>query len=352
MITDVLKVFIPFVMTFCVGIFITPFWTHFLYKNKLWKKRGGKIATDGKEATVFNELHKEKEVGTPRMGGLIIWASTLGTVILFGLSIYVLPEDIATKISFLSRGQTWLLVGVLLFGAIVGLVDDVLEVKMLGGLSLKKRLAIVTVMAIAVGYWFYAKLEVVTVGIPFDGVLYLGVLVVPLFVLVMLAIYASGVIDGIDGLSGGVFGSAFAAYAGIAFFQQQYDIAAFAAAITGGILAFLWFNIPPARFYMTETGSMALTLTLGTTAFMTDSLGDGIGVSMLPIVALPLFITVCTNVLQVSSKKIFGKKIFRIAPIHHHFEAIGWPSYKVTMRYWILGVVAAIFGLVIALLGR
>jgi phospho-N-acetylmuramoyl-pentapeptide-transferase len=155
----------------------------------------------------------------------------------------------------------------------------------------------------------------------------------------------SSVIDGIDGLSGGVFMFIFAAYTGIAFFQAQYDIAALCATLVGGILAFLWFNIPPARFYMTETGIMALTMCLTVVAFMTDTIADGEGVSVLPIVGFLLLVTVASNTIQILSKKLFGKKVFLVAPIHHHFEALGWPAYKVTMRYWVLGFVAAIAGL-------
>jgi len=153
-----------------------------------------------------------------------------------------------------------------------------------------------------------------------------------------------------DGLAGGVFGSAFMAYAGIAYFQNQINLAAFSATLAGAILAFLWFNIPPARFWMTETGTMGLTLTLAVIAFMTDTPGDGYGVAALPIIAFPLVVTVFSNVIQVASKRLRGKKVFRIAPLHHHFEAIGWPSYKVTMRYWIIGVVCAILGMTVALL--
>jgi len=142
----------------------------------------------------------------------------------------------------------------------------------------------------------------------------------------------------------------FAAYAGIAFFQNQFDIAALAASISGGLLAFLWFNIPPARFYLTETGTMALTLALTVIAFLTDTLGEGRGVSVLPIIALLLVVTVLSNIVQIFWKKVFGRKFFLIAPLHHHFEALGWPPYKVTMRYWVVGVIAAIIGISIALL--
>jgi phospho-N-acetylmuramoyl-pentapeptide-transferase len=199
-------------------------------------------------------------------------------------------------------------------------------------------------------WWFFAKLGVSAVGVPFLGPIELGYLFIPFFILVSLAIYAGGIIDGIDGLAGGVFAIIFMAYAAIAFAQDQVSLAAFAATVAGALFAFLWFNIPPARFYLSETGTMALTLALSITAFSADVLGDGVGVSVLPVIAFPLFITVVTSVLQILSKKIFKRKLFRIAPIHHHFEAIGWPAYKVTMRYWVITIIGGIFGIALALL--
>ena len=210
------------------------------------------------------------------------------------------------------------------------------------------RLLLITILSGTLGWWFFAKLGVTSIGIPFDGALEVGILIIPFFIFLTIALYASGVIDGIDGLSGGVFASVFCAYAGIAIIQSQFHIAAFCATVVGAILAFLWFNVPPARFWMTETGSMALTLCLATIVFMTDSLGDGHGISLLLIVGLPLIATVASNVIQVSYKKMTGKKLFKIAPLHHHFEAIGWPSYKVTMRYWIISIVCALIGVAIA----
>ena len=174
-------------------------------------------------------------------------------------------------------------------------------------------------------------------------------MIIPLFVLISLAVYASGIIDGIDGLSGGVFGSIFASYSIIAFAQNQIDLAAFSAAIVGGLLAFLWFNIPPARFYMSDTGTMGLTLSLAVIAFMTDSLGGGFGIAVLPIIGGLLVLTVASNIAQIVSKKFLGKKLLRIAPLHHHFEAIGWPGYKVVMRYWVLSIVFAFAGVIIAI---
>ena len=186
-----------------------------------------------------------------------------------------------------------------------------------------------------------------SIHIPFDRELFLGALIIPLFIIVSLATFSGGVIDGIDGLSGGVLAAIFAAYSVIAFTNNQIDLAAFSATVTGAILAFLWFNIPPARFYMGETGMMGLTITLATLAFLTDS------VLILPIIALPLVVTSASDILQVASKKFRGgKKIFKIAPLHHHFEAMGWPSYKVTMRYWILSVVFAILGVILVVISR
>jgi phospho-N-acetylmuramoyl-pentapeptide-transferase len=183
--------------------------------------------------------------------------------------------------------------------------------------------------------------------IPFGGEIFLGILIIPFFIIVSLATFSGGVIDGIDGLSGGVLASIFGAYSMIAFANNQIDLAAFSATITGATLAFLWFNIPPARFYMGETGIMGLTITLATLAFLTDS------VLILPVVALPLVISSFSVILQVLSKKFRGgKKIFKLAPIHHHFEAIGWPFYKVVMRFWILSVVFAILGIILAIVSR
>ena len=350
---EILKVFVPAIVAFLVGIGTAPILTHFLYKHKAWKKKSGKGTGMGGGATpIFDELHKERDTNTPRMGGILIWGSV--GITLFGIFLLakLAPGSIAPNFDFLTRSQTWVPAALFFLGAVVGLIDDLLEVTKGGnGLKLPIRLLIVGSAATLAAVWFYTKLDVVSIGIPFGDPLLLGIWIIPFFVIGTLVIYASGVIDGIDGLSGGVFSIIFGAYAALAFMQGQYDIAAFSATIAGATLAFLWFNIPPARFYMTETGSMALTLALATIAIMTDTLGDGIGIAVLPIIALPLVGTVVTNVLQVLSKKFLKRKIFKVAPIHHHFEAIGWPAYKVTMRYWIVTLIFAIIGVTLAIVG-
>jgi phospho-N-acetylmuramoyl-pentapeptide-transferase len=215
-----------------------------------------------------------------------------------------------------------------------------------GGLSLRYRLALVSLIGFTGALWFFYKLGWSTIHIPGNGDITIGILYIPLFVITMILMYSGGVIDGIDGLSGGVLSSIFAAFGLIALAQGQVDLAAFCFVVTGSILAFLWFNIPPARFYMGEAGMMGLTAALTVVAFLTDS------VLVLPIIAILLIAETLSVIIQLLSKKFRnGKKVFLAAPIHHHFEAKGWPSYKVTMRFWIIGIVAAITGVAIRLLG-
>lgn len=352
MLLDAARVLIPSVVSFIIGIGLAPVVSHYLYKHRAWKKKGGKGRGIGDQAgtPLFDALHHEREVSTPRMGGVVVWGSVLITALGITFIGLFTGEPIA-QFDFVNRGQTWLPLFALMVGAFFGMIDDVLEVtKSTGGLSLRWRLAAVATLGGFIGWWFYAKLGVAAIGIPFVGALHLGWLFIPFFIVVMLALYAGGIIDGIDGLAGGVFAFIFMTYAGIAFAQNQIALAAFAASVAGALFAFLWFNIPPARFYLSETGTMALTAALAVTAFSADVLGEGVGVAVLPIIALPLTVTVLTTVLQALSKRFFGRKLFQIAPIHHHFEALGWPAYKVTMRYWVITIIAGIFGLAIALL--
>ena len=342
-------ILLPALLSFLVGIGMTPTLTSYLYHYKAWKKTPGKQALDGSVAHEFNRLHKNNEVRAPRMGGIVVWGSVVITVLLLAIVQMMLPHE-AARFQFLTRSQTWLPFGALIVGAIAGFIDDMLVIRPGGkGLRLRTRLMVVVALSLFVGMWLYVKLGITTIGVPFASAFFVGWYIVPLFILISLAVYASGVIDGIDGLSGGVFASIFAAYAIIAAFQDQYDLAAFCMCVVGGLLAFLWFNIPPARFYMSDTGTMALTLALGVVAFMTDTPGDGVGVAVLPVIGGLLVVTVASNIAQVFWKKVFGKKLLRIAPLHHHFEAIGWPPYKVVMRYWVISIVLASAGVILAL---
>ncbi|HRY30946.1 MAG TPA: hypothetical protein P5328_00945 [Candidatus Paceibacterota bacterium] len=355
MIVDTIKVILPAALTFFVGIAITPTITDFLYRNKMWKKSAGKVDTAGVTAPVFNKFHKDTEGKTPRMGGIVIWLSVFIVLSAVWLSSRFLPFQIFDKLDFLSRNQTWIPVAAMLLGAIVGLIDDLFEIKgcggKIGGISSTKRLLIVSLIALGVASWFYFKLDVGAIGLPIIGEISLGWLIIPVFILITIMIYSGGVIDGLDGLSGGIFAIMFSAYGIIAFTSGQVNLAAFCASLVGGILAFTWFNIPPARFYMTETGSMSLTIVLAIVAFMTDNIIGGIGLFVLFIIALPLIATAGSSFIQIMSKRYRGgKKVFLAAPLHYHFEALGWPAYKVVMRYWILSIIFASIGIIIAVL--
>ena len=350
MLSPIAQILVPGATAFCIGILATPILTHYLYHYKAWKKTPGKRAFDGSVANEFNRLHTENEVRAPRMGGIVVWGSVLLTILGIGILSRIFPMHSLSELDFLSRSQTWLPLAALIVGALTGFIDDLMVITPDGeGLRLRWRLLIVVGLSSFIGWWFFAKLAVTAVNIPFAFPLEIGWLIIPLFIIVSLALYASGVIDGIDGLSGGVFASIFASYTIIAFAQNQIDLAAFCACVVGGLLAFLWFNIPPARFYMSDTGTMALTLALGVVAFMTDDLGGGVGIAVLPIIGGLLVATVVSDVAQIVSKKFFGKKLLRIAPLHHHFEAIGWPGQKVVMRYWVLSIVFAFAGVIVAL---
>jgi len=346
---NVIKIFMLGATSFILAFWLTPILTHYLYKYKLWRKEIRTKSIDNKELFFFKKFHSQREVHVPRFGGLLIWTSVLILAVLFFL---LSKTDIwwFKKLNFLSRSQTWLPLFALIAASLVGLTDDVLQVLKKGryiggGLMLKYRLILVTLIGLIGAYWFYYKLGYSTIHIPGNGDFFIGIWYIPLFVLIMLATYSGGVIDGLDGLAGGAFAVIFAAFSGIALFNGQIDLAAFCAVIAGAILAFLWFNIPPARFYMGETGMLGLCCALTVVAFLTDS------ILVLPIIGFLLVIESGSVIIQLLSKKFRKKKVFLASPIHHHFEAKGWPHSKITMRFWVIGVVMAIIGLAIRLLG-
>jgi len=346
---NVIKIFTLGTAGFILAFLLTPILTNFLYKHKLWRKDVRTKSIDGKEVPFFKKFHSEDETRIPRLGGLLIWVTILFLVFFFFLlsktNIWWLQ-----KFNFLSRSQTWLPLFALVSASLVGLTDDVLQVfgkgkYVGGGLRLRHRLILVALIGLIGGWWFYSKLGYNIIHVPANGDFLIGAWYIPFFVLVMMATYSGGVIDGLDGLAGGAFSTIFAAFAGIAFFGGQIDLAAFCLVISGATLAFLWFNIPPARFYMGETGIMGLCCALTVVAFLTDS------VLVLPIIGFLLVVEAGSVILQLLSKKFRHKKVFLAAPIHYHFEAKGWPHYKVTMRFWVVGIVMAIIGVAIRLLG-
>jgi len=350
MIINVIKIFLPTTLAFLIGIALTPRLTTYMYTHKLWRRTKRNEIGDITNVD-YKKIHDgESEVSTPRVGGIIIWLSTIVCIALMWALSKIMPSELTAKLDFYSRSQTLVPLAALLFGAAIGLVDDIAQIRGTIERISHRYIKILIVMGLGalIGTWFFAKLGITTIAVPFSNVpIELGVLFIPFFIIVLVAVFSTSVIDGMDGLAGGVFAVIFSAYAAIAFGQNQVDIAALCGVIAGSILAFLWFNIPPARFYMGETGILGLTVLLTVVAFLTDT------VLILPLIALPLVATTASNIIQITGYKYFGKRrVFRIAPLHHHFHALGWSKEKIVMRYWIVSIIAAIMGVVIVLLSK
>lgn len=346
----VIKVLIAWAASATFAILWAPILSYLLYKYKLWRAEPRKKTIDGLPAEVFSSITNQYVRKVPRLGGVLIWLTVVFIIFLFSLLAYLFPSSFFQKLNFLSRNQTWLPLGMLVAASLLGLGDDLLQIFRKGkdpggGMRFTRRLILVFLIGAIGAWWFYFKLGWSNIHIPGNGNFEIGIWYLPLFVITVLACWSGGVIDGLDGLAGGVFSIMFAAFSVIAFSNMQYDLAAFCAALVGSILAFLWFNIPPARFYMGETGVIGLTTTLAVVAFLTNSL------LVLPIIGGLLVIESGSVIVQLVSKRFFGRKIFLCAPIHHHFQAKGWPPEKITMRFWILGMILAVLGLIIRLLG-
>lgn len=345
----VLKIGILGTAAFLIALAWTPLLAHFLYKYKIGVKIKNK-SVDGQKAPIYHELHKDKS-GTPLMGGALVWMTVLGMAVILHLVAPLFDAKLITRLDFLSRSQTWLPLFALVTTAVVGAFDDVWSVRGFGsnkggGIRFLYRFGWLFLIAIAGALWFHYKLGYDSVHIPAFGDFKIDFWYIPFFIFVVLATaFSSNETDGLDGLNGGILVMAFAVFGVMAFVQSKIDLAAFCAVICGSLLAFLWFNIYPARFFLGDTGSVSLGAALAVVAMMTNS------VLLLPIVCVIYVVESLSVIVQLTSKKLFGRKIFLSTPIHHHFEAIGWPETKITMRAWILTGVASGIGLVIGILG-
>ena len=331
-------------ITFIVALVITPLVTKLLFKY-----RAGKQIRSAADAPIFSSLHKGKE-GTPTMGGIIIWASVLGLALIFFLINYFFGDG-WEYFNLINRAETYLPIAAMLIAALLGFVDDVLGILRIGpkggGISMKHKLLVYLFIGLIGAYWFFVKLGWTTLYVPFAGYFQIDGWYIPLFLFVMVAsAFSANETDGLDGLLGGVSLFSFASLTVVAFVMGRFDLAVFTAMIVGALLAFLWFNIYPARFFMGDTGSMALGITMGVIALLTNT------VLLLPFFAPILVIESLSVIVQMISKKIFKRKIFLSTPIHHHFEALGWHESRVTMRFWIVSAVSNGLGLVLFFLSR
>ena len=328
------RTFILSVFAFVIAMLLTPVYTFVAYRYKFWKRQRTE-STTGEQLKVFTKLHANKfKRNIPTMAGLV----------------FVLVIVIVTFIFNLDRRETWLPLAALAGGAIVGLIDDIINIrgKKSGVAGLRSQLKFIMIAGIGVllGWYFFEKLGVSAVHVPFIGEWQLGWLIVPLFTFIVVATgNAVNISDGLDGLAGGLSAIAFGSFGIIALMQGNGMLAAFCFTVVGALLSYLWFNIYPARFFMGDVGSFALGTSLGVVAMLTDSL------FLLPVIGLVFVIEAGSSLIQIFSKKVFKRKVFISAPIHHHLEAIGWPETKVTMRFWVIAAVTSFAGVMLALTG-
>lgn len=331
-----IRIFLLGFMGFLVSMLITPIYTTIAYKREWWKKARTETL-GGEKASVYSKLHAAKHKrNIPTMAGII----------------FVTAAALVTMCFNLSRGETWLPLAAMAGAGLVGLLDDFMNIRSSGkgiaGMQAKLKFGLYSMVAVIGGWWFFDKLDVASLYLPFVGEFHVGWFIIPIFWFVVVATANSvNISDGLDGLAGGLLSTSFLVYAVIAGVEGKYALAAFCLTVVGTLLSYTWFNIFPARFFMGDVGSFALGTALGVIAMQTNT------VYILPIIGFVYVMETGSVIINRVSRKLRGgKKVFLSSPIHHHFEAIGWPETKVTMRFWIIGQVSAVLGLIIFLLGR
>jgi phospho-N-acetylmuramoyl-pentapeptide-transferase len=373
-----------FTISFLLAMWLAPFLINLLVKNQWWKKKIESKASTGENLTVINKL-KEKVEGDrklPSSGGILIWGTTLLIALVFWIGLRLFPDNspsvsFSEFLNFVDWRQTFIPIGVMIGGALIGLLDDYLVTRptggnyFAGGLKLSYRAVGVVGMASFIGWWFHARigdlmhtitlpwwtgskwfvLDLTAIDLPLHWLDRLtsiiginwelangGWLIIPITIIVLTGLWGTAIIDGFDGLSTGTLIPVYLSFTGLAFVGGFYNIATFMAVVSGAMVAYLWYNIPPAKFYLGETGSAPILLVLGTVAMLIDKL------YVLPLTGLILFITMFSAVIQVFSKKVFKRKVFIAAPLHHHLEAKGWPRTQITMRYWLISLITSVLG--------
>jgi phospho-N-acetylmuramoyl-pentapeptide-transferase len=342
---QVVRMLVLLAVSFGAAFLLAPIVTHLLYKFNLTKKN----IRDASLTPVFSRLHQNKSQ-TPTMAGVIIWGTVIVLALLF-LLLDKLLDGFWGYFNFINRAQTYLPLAIMFIAGLIGLFDDFLGVLKIGpkggGLQMGLKIILYSSVAILGAWWFYFRLGWSTFYIPFLGYFEIGWWYIPIFIFIIVATaFSANETDGLDGLAGGTLLFAFGSLIVVSFVLGRYDLAAMETVILGALLAFLWFNIYPARFFMGDTGSMSLGVTLGVIAMLTNT------AVFLPFFAVILVIESLSVIIQTISKKISHRKIFLSTPIHHHFEAIGWPETQVTMRFWIISALSSALGLVLFFLAR
>jgi phospho-N-acetylmuramoyl-pentapeptide-transferase len=373
--SEIIKIIIFTIISFVIAFLWAPHLINLLTWMKFWKKKSRSLDTNGQELVVTKEFYKnEKDVHTPRAGGLLIWITVVGIALSFWMIFKISPENSTLQfLNFIDKRVTWIPLATLVFSAILGFIDDTMVTMEAGGnyhaggLQLRQRVMIIAFISFLAGLWFHFKLTDLATGVNFLHKVALpgftldlkwfspafsifglfvpaGWALIPLTVVVVLSCWAGSVIDGFDGLAAGCFIPVYMAFAGIALYDSQYKMATFLMVTVGATVAYLWYNIAPAKFYMGDTGSTALLVTIAIVAILLNKIW------LLPIAAIMMYVTMMSNVIQIFSKKVFKRKVFLAAPIHHHFEAIGIPRQTIVYRYWMVSAAGSLIALILGVL--
>jgi phospho-N-acetylmuramoyl-pentapeptide-transferase len=286
----------------------------------------------GKQIRIEEPEGHSSKTGTPTMGGLMVTVPVIILTLVFNLS---------------GRLSMLLPLGVLIGTAILGAVDD--RMNLVGGsktgMTARFKMAWLLLFSVVTAVILHFPLELTALNVPFVGRIELGLLYIPIAVFAIAGTAnAVNLTDGLDSLAGGTAAVAFTAFGIIAFLQGQVHVVTFCFAMTGAILGFLWFNAHPAQVFMGDTGSLSLGAALATAAFMT---GQWL---LLPIVGFVFVAVTMSVILQVLYfKATGGKRLFRMAPLHLHFELKGWSETQITIRFWLVGMLAGLLGVALAM---
>ena len=320
------QVVVALLLAFTGMVLLAP-----IYINLLQRLGFGKqIRSDGPEA------HYGK-AGTPTMGGMLI----VGVVLFLAMALRI--EDAATLTPMLT------LMGV----GILGAIDDFVNVRTGIGMRGRWKLVWQTAVALLAGYYIWNHFDLTGLNIPFLG----QFVIAPILLIGFIAFVIVGVsnavnlTDGLDGLAGGVLIFSFVAYLLISLIPvegvkiEQPNLAIFCALVIGALMGFLWFNVHPAQIFMGDSGALSLGATLAVVATVNGQL------PLLAVIGIVFFAVIMSVVIQVASFRLRGRRIFRMTPLHHHFELVGWAEEKITLRFWIVAALAGLLGVSVFLAG-
>lgn len=341
--TNLFFILASLVASFFITLAIIPFGIKILKQLKLGKQ----IREDWLiwRATEFAKLHSWK-AGTPTMWGIFIILTVLILVIISFIISLMEPWIQETfwstiKNTLWNRNETYLVIFTLISVWFVGILDDYLNIRWIGRtkwLSARVKTIFLIVFWLIWAFWFFEKLEFSTIYMPYFWDIELNYFYIPLFVLILYSGANSvNITDWLDGLASGLLLFQYVAYGFITYSMWLYILSAFCLIIAWALMAFLWFNIHPAQIFMWDTGSLSLWATLAVIAMMTDTVLGFIIMSGIFILE-----TISVIIQMLSKKFRNGKKVFRIAPVHHHLEAIGWKEETIVMRFWLIGMVLAV----------